>query len=169
MDFMDADIFHTVRIGVGIEWVEATRRYNWSYHICMYDGPVTHSDTGNFALERPGRTVIIYTLLEECMGSYQLLHVNLDPGQCATSQIESVRTDHEANSITVVDRNGCGPTGKTPFSLRLVARMKNNINSGFLSPDPQVTNSPNISVQNHRTRNGASTGRPAGEQLAALG
>lgn len=36
-----------------------------------------------------------------------------------------------------------GNTGVTPFSLRLVARMKGNIASGFISSDPQVTNSPN--------------------------
>jgi hypothetical protein len=165
---MDGNIFHTIKVGVHIEWQEATRTYEWTYHICMYDGPVTRSDSGNLQLERSGRTVIIYQLLEECIGVYQLLHVNLDPGRCATYQIESVRVDHDANSITVIDRNDYGATGSTPFSLRLVARMKDNIASGFLSPDPQVTNTED-SMYSHKTRNGSSRGRSVDEAMVAGG
>jgi len=165
---MDGNIFHTIKVGVDIKWQEATRTYDWTYHICMYDGPVTRSDSGNLQLERTGRTVIIYQLLQECIGVYQLLHVNLDPGRCATSQIESVRVDHDANSITVIDRNDYGPTGSTPFSLRLVARMQDNIASGFLSPDPQVTNTKD-SLHSRKTRNGSSKWRSLDEAMAAGG
>jgi hypothetical protein len=149
--FMDPNIFHTIRIGVDIKWQRATRTYEWTYHICMYDGPVIPSTSGDVELARPGRTVIIYELLEECRGSYQLLHVNLDPGRCATSQIESVCVDHDANKITVIDRNDGGATGSTPFSLKLVARMKDNIASGFISPDPQVVNTKDLRLYDPMT------------------
>jgi len=153
---MDPNIFHTIWIGVDIEWKPTTRTYEWSYHICMYDGPVTRSSSGDVQLARQGRTAIVYELLEECRDSYQLLHANLDPGRCATAQIESVRVDHDANKITVIDRNDGGVTGTTPFSLKLVARMKDNIASGFISPDPQVVNAEDLLLQDHRKPNGSS-------------
>jgi hypothetical protein len=81
---------------------------------------------------------------QECTDSYQLVYVNLDPENCATYEIEQVRVDQKKNSITIIDRNSFNYTRTTPFCLRLAARMTNNIGSGFLSPDPQVTNNPNI-------------------------
>jgi hypothetical protein len=153
---MDGNIFHTIRIGVDIQWQPDTRRYDWTYHICMYDGPVTPSGSGDIKLVRPGRTVIIYELLDKCRDTYQLLHVNLDPSRCATSQIESVCVDHAANKITVIDRNDGGVTQDTPFSLKLVARMMDNIASGFISPDPQVINAKDLLLQGHRKANGSS-------------
>jgi hypothetical protein len=166
---MEQNTFHTIRVGVGIQWQCESRTYDWTYNICMYDGPVIPSDSGNLELSRPGRTVIIYQLLEECIGTYQLLHVNLDPGHCATSQIESVSVDHDANSITVIDRNDYGVTGSTPFSLRLVARMYDNIASGFLSPDPQVVNTKDASMHRHQHRNGSAKLHSLGEPMAAVG
>jgi hypothetical protein len=79
-----------------------------------------------------------------------------------------VRVNRDANSITVIDRNDYGQTGSTPFSLRLVARMQDNIASGFLSPDPQVTNTKD-SMHSHETRNGSSKGRSLDEAMAAVG
>ena len=157
---MDPNIFHTIRIGVDIKWRRESRTYDWTYHICMYDGPVSPSESGDVVLARPGRTVIIYDLLEDCRDSYQLLHVNLDPGRCATSQIESVCVDHDANKITVIDRNDGGATGDTPFSLKIVARMKDNIASGFISPDPQVINTKDLLLHDHRKDNGSSKAHP---------
>jgi hypothetical protein len=72
--------------------------------------------------------------------------VNLDPENCATYEIERVLTHKETNSITIIDRNSFNYTRTSPFCLRLVARMTNNIGSGFLSPDPQVTNNPHPPV-----------------------
>jgi hypothetical protein len=69
--------------------------------------------------------------------------VNLDPDSCATYEIERVQTHPDKHSLTIIDRNTNNHTRTTPFCLRLVARMKDNIEAGFLSPDPQVTNNPN--------------------------
>ena len=128
-----------VEILVNIKWHPETRRYIWTY-----EGEGVDPATGNFKLKKGGKTAITYKLDKECTDAYQLLYVNLDPGNCATSQIEQIDVHHAENALTIIDRNEFGYTGLTPFCLRLVARMKNNIASGFLSPDPQVTNSPNI-------------------------
>ena len=136
---MREGILNPVEILVNIRWHPETRRYIWTY-----EGEGVDPTTGNLKLKNGGRTSITYKLDDDCTESYQLLYVNLDPGNCATSQIEQVDMHHEENSITIIDRNEFGNTGMTPFSLRLVARMRDKIASGFLSPDPQVTNSPNI-------------------------
>ena len=65
---MDPNIFHTIRIGVDIQWLQATRTYEWMYHICMYDGPVTPSESGDVVLAKPGRTKIVYDLLYDAAG-----------------------------------------------------------------------------------------------------
>ena len=70
--------------------------------------------------------------------------MNLDPDTCATYEIERVETDKDKHSLTIIDRNSYKNTRTTPFCLRLVARKKDDILAGFLSPDPQVTNNPNI-------------------------
>ena len=139
---MDETISNTVEIGVNIKWNDAVRRYIWTF-----EGPGVDPATGNFTLPAHGKTAIIYTLDDECTDSYQLIYVNLDPESCATYEIEQVQTDQNKNSITIIDRNSYNYTRTTPFSLRLVARMMNNIESGFLSPDPQVTNNPNNHYQ----------------------
>lgn len=136
---MDESIRNTVQIGVNIAWNDATRRYIWTF-----DGPGADPANGNLKLPGPGRTAIIYELDGGCTGSYQLVYVNLDPENCATYEIEEVRVHQKKNAITIIDRNSFNYTRTTPFCLRLVARMTNNIGSGFLSPDPQVTNNPNI-------------------------
>jgi hypothetical protein len=79
-----------------------------------------------------------------CAGSYQLIYVNLDPENCATYEIERVETHKDKNSLTIIDRNSYHNTRTTPFCLRLAARKTNDILAGFLGPDPQVTNNPNI-------------------------
>jgi hypothetical protein len=139
MELMD-EIFisNKVEITVSIVWNEETRSYTWGFV-----GKDVHPETGNFQLPGPGKAAIIYTLDPACSGSYQLLYVNLDPQVCATYEIEQVGVDRKNNSITIIDRNSWNYTQMTPFSLRLVARRTNNIGSGFLSPDPQVTNNPN--------------------------
>jgi hypothetical protein len=135
---MDESTITTVQIGINIQWVPGMRRYIWAF-----DGPGVDPATGNFKLPTHGKTAIIYTLDSECAALYQLGYVNLDPENCATYEIERVQVHQETNSITIIDRNSFNYTRTTPFCLRLVARMKNNIGSGFLSPDPQVTNNPN--------------------------
>jgi len=70
--------------------------------------------------------------------------VNLDEKVCATRQIQSI-VMHPDGSITVMNANTSGYTGRTPFSVRLLARdiaCPDVIGSGFRSPDPQVTNDP---------------------------
>jgi hypothetical protein len=141
MELMDESISNTVEIGINIKWNDAMRRYIWTF-----EGPGVDPATGNFKLPAPGKTAIIYALDAECSDSYQLIYVNLDPENCATYEIEHVHVHQEKNSITIIDRNSFNYTRTTPFCLRLVARMTNNIGSGFLSPDPQVTNSPNPPV-----------------------
>jgi hypothetical protein len=138
MELMDESTSNTVEIGINIEWNHEMRRYIWTF-----DGPGVDPATGNFRLPTYGKTAIIYTLDDECADSYQLVYVNLDPENCATYEIEHVHVHNETNSITIIDRNSFNHTRTTPFCLRLVARMTNNIGSGFLSPDPQVTNNPN--------------------------
>jgi hypothetical protein len=138
MAAMDEQIQYTVTIGVYIEWDPETRRYDWKY-----EGPGVHPETGNFKLPSSGKTAIVYKLDEKCTDLYELVYVNLDPGSCATYQIEAVHVHYKKNAITIIDRNESGQTGVTPFSLRLVARMTGNIASGFTSSDPQVTNNPN--------------------------
>ena len=135
---MDGHTVNTVEIWVNITWDPDARRYVWAY-----DGPGVHPDTGNFKLPGPGKTAIIYKLDDACTDTYELIYVNLDPESCATYQIEHVHVHYQENRITIVDRNEYGSTGTNPFSLRLVARMTSNINGGFLSSDPQVTNNPN--------------------------
>jgi hypothetical protein len=135
---MDEKTVNTVEIGVNIQWDPEVRRYIWAY-----EGEGVHPVTGNFKLPAGGRTAIIYTLDDACTDEYELLYVNLDPEVCATYQIEHVHVHHKKNSITIVDRNDYGYTQNNPFSIRLVARMTSNIATGFLSPDPQVTNNPN--------------------------
>jgi hypothetical protein len=138
MELMDESISNTVEIGINIQWDDEMRRYIWTF-----EGPGVDPATGNFVLPAGGKTAIIYTLDDRCAGSYQLIYVNLDPENCATYEIEQVQTHQETNSLTIIDRNSFNYTRNTPFCLRLVARLTNNIGSGFLSPDPQVTNSPN--------------------------
>jgi hypothetical protein len=137
MDLMDESISNTVQIGINIKWSDEMRRYIWTF-----EGPGVDPATGNFQLPAGGKTAIIYTLDSECTGAYQLIYVNLDPENCATYEIEQVHTHQQKNSITIIDRNSFNYTQTTPFCLRLVARMTNNIGAGFLSPDPQVTNNP---------------------------
>lgn len=139
---MDESISNTVRIEINIEWKNETRRYIWKF-TGPQDGPHVDPATGNFTLPAHGKTAIVYKLDDACVGSYQLIYVNLDPETCATYEIEQVHTHKDKNSITIIDRNSYNNTRTTPFCLRLVARMMHNIESGFLSPDPQVTNSPN--------------------------
>jgi hypothetical protein len=138
MELMDKSMNKPIKISINIKWHHKMRRYIWKF-----DGPNVHPETGNFQLPGPGKTPIIYTLDEECTDKYQLIYVNLDPETCATYEIEQVQTDKKKNSITIIDRNSFNYTRYTPFCLRLVARMKDNIGSGFLSPDPQVINNPN--------------------------
>jgi hypothetical protein len=135
---MDETITNTVNVGVKITWDAELRRYDWTF-----DGAGVDPSNGNFTLPGQGKTAIIYTLHDGSSSAYQLLYVNMDPESCATYEIERVSTDQTKNCITIVDRNSYNYTRTTPFCLRLVARMKNNIGSGFLSPDPQVTNNPN--------------------------
>jgi hypothetical protein len=132
---MDESVVNTVTIQVGIEWDEDARRYTWTY-----TGPGVDPNTGNFKLPAPGKTAIIYQLDS---ADYQLLTVNMDPANCATHEIVHIHVHHDTNSITVIDRNEYHYTRFTPFSLRLVARRTHNIAAGFVSPDPQVTTSPN--------------------------
>jgi hypothetical protein len=127
-----------IRIGIKISWNAEVRRYIWTF-----DGHGVDPTTGNFKLPGPGKTPIVYKLDPETALSYQLLYVNLDPANCATHEIESVAVHKETNSLTIIDRNSYHCTRSTPFSLRLVARMTDQIGSGFLSADPQVTNNPN--------------------------
>jgi hypothetical protein len=135
---MDEGISNTVEIGINIEWNGEMRRYIWTFA-----GPGVDPATGNIKLPAHGKTAIVYTLDDVCAASYQLVYVNLDPENCATYEIEQVHTHKEKNAITIIDRNSLNYTRTTPFCLRLVARMTNDIGSGFLSPDPQVTNNPN--------------------------
>ncbi len=134
---MEEKIVRTVAIAVNIRWDAETRRYIW-----RFSGPGVDPDNGNFTLPGPGKTAIVYTLDADSSLAYQLIYVNLDPDACATYEIECVQTCKEDNSLTIVDRNTYNNTRTTPFCLRLVARMRHNIGSGFLSPDPQVTNNP---------------------------
>lgn len=135
---MEENVVNTVEIKVSIKWLHEARRYVW-----IYDGKGVDPTTGNFKLPAHGRTAIIYKLDADCTDEYQLLTVNLDPELCATHEIERVHVHHDLNAVTVIDRNHYGNTDISPFSLRLVARRTNNITSGFLSADPQVTNNPN--------------------------
>ena len=134
---MDESICNRMEIGINITWNETSRRHIW-----RFDGQDVDPDTGNFTLPAHGKTAIIYTLDGECSGSYQLIYVNLDPETCATYEIERIHMDKDTNSLTIIDRNSFNVTQTTPFCLRLVARLTDNIESGFLSPDPQVTNNP---------------------------
>jgi hypothetical protein len=138
MERMDEKISNTIEVGVNIEWDGEMRRYNWTFN-----GPGVDPTNGNVTLPAAGKTAIVYTLDDQCAGSYQLIYVNLDPDNCATYEIEQVRTNKEKNCLTLIDRNSFNHTRTTPFCLRLVARMTNDIETGFLSPDPQVTNNPN--------------------------
>jgi hypothetical protein len=113
--------------------------YTWSF---QSESSAVDPTTGNVALSAAGETQITYQLDSESATLYQLIYANLDPQPTATLQIESVQTDPAGTFITITDCNCGGPTGANPFSLRLVARKKNDITSGFLSPDPQVTNVP---------------------------
>jgi len=135
---MDETVTNTVAIGINISWNPNTRQYVWAFA-----GPGVDPANGNFKLPGPGKTAIIYTLDAACSAQYQLIYVNLDPELCATYEIERVHTHPDKSSLTIIDRNSNNHTRTTPFCLRLVARMTNNIGSGFLSPDPQVTNNPN--------------------------
>jgi hypothetical protein len=135
---MDEHVENTIEIGININWNPEARRYVWTY-----DGPDVDPVTGNFTIRTQGRTAIIYKLDDGCTDTYELLYVNLDPETCATYQIEDIHIHHKQNTLTIIDRNDYGNTGTTPFCLRLVARMTDNIASGFLSSDPQVTNGPN--------------------------
>jgi hypothetical protein len=135
---MDETVTNTVRIGINIRWDDGLRRYVWTF-----EGPGVDPANGNFQLPGPGKTAIVYTLDAQTSGSYQLIYVNLDPESCATYEIERVHTHPDKGSLTIIDRNSNNYTKTTPFCLRLVARMTNDINTGFLSPDPQVTNNPN--------------------------
>jgi len=128
----------TVQIRVNISWDPEARRYFWTY-----TGEGVHPTSGNLKLTTPGRTAIIYELDEESAASYQLIYVNLDAVVCATRQIEHVHIHQKKNAITIIDRNDYGVTRDTPFSLRLVARRTEDIASGFISADPQVTNTEN--------------------------
>ncbi len=133
-------IMKTVPITINITKDPSTGEYNWKY-----SGENVDPSNGNFQLPGPGKTAIIYTLDEKTRESYQLIYVNLDPRTCATYEIERVETDRAKSSLTIIDRNSYNNTKLTPFCLRLVARTKDDIKTGFLSPDPQVTNNPNIS------------------------
>lgn len=115
--------------------------YAWSF---QSDTPGVDSTTGSFALPGPGETQITYELDSVSAQTYQLVYVNLDPQPAATLQIESVSTDPAGTFVTITDRNSSDPAGANTFSLQLVARKLNDSGSGFLSPDPQVTNNPNI-------------------------
>jgi hypothetical protein len=134
---MDESISNTIQVGINIKWDGEMRRYIWTFA-----GPGVDPANGNFTLPAGGKTAIVYTLDDTCAASYQLIYVNLDPDNCATYEIEQVRTNKEKHSLTIIDRNSYNNTRNTPFCLRLVARMTSNIETGFLSPDPQVTNSP---------------------------
>jgi hypothetical protein len=138
---MEENVVNTVEIKVSIKWLEEARRYVW-----IYDGKNVDPTTGNFTLPACGRTAIIYQLDADCTDEYQLLTVNLDPELCATHEIEHIHVQHDLNAVKIIDRNHHGNTNINAFSLRLVARRTNNIMSGFLSPDPQVTNNPNSHV-----------------------
>jgi hypothetical protein len=135
---MNDPIVNRVPISINIKWDDSARRYIWTF-----EGPGVDPDNGNFTLPGPGKTAIIYTLDSVSRAAYQLIYVNMDPESCATYEIERVETDRDTGSLTIIDRNTWNNTRRTPFCLRLVARMANCIDSGFLSPDPQVTNDPN--------------------------
>ncbi len=134
---MDESISNTIQVGINIKWDDEMRRYIWTFA-----GPGVDPETGNVELPAAGKTAIVYTLDNQTAGSYQLIYVNMDPENCATYEIEQVRTSKEKNCLTLIDRNSYNYTRTTPFCLRLVARKTNNIGSGFLSPDPQVINNP---------------------------
>jgi hypothetical protein len=135
---MDENVTNKVEIGINISWDAGKRQYVWTFA-----GPGVDPASGNFKLPGPGKTAIIYTLDSACRSSYQLIWVNLDPDNCATYEIERVATHPENSALIIIDRNSNNHTRTTPFCLRLVARMTHNIEAGFLSPDPQVTNNPN--------------------------
>ena len=124
---------NSLPVDVNISWDADNRVYEWTF-----EGPNVDAE-GNIILPAPGKTAIVFTLDEESAAEYQLLFVNLDPEDCATQQIEAISVDRQANSVTVSDRN----QPEMPFSLSLVARMNDNIESGFVSPDPQIVNHPN--------------------------
>ena len=131
-------IVSTMEILVNIQWDADKRRYIWNFSGAGVD-PVT----GNFVLPTHERTAITFQLDVESANTYQLLYVNMDPDVCATHEIEQVTVHRHKNAITVIDRNSNNHTKRTPFCLKLAARVTDNIHSGFLSPDPQVTNNPN--------------------------
>jgi hypothetical protein len=120
-------------VGVNIQWDAENRVYDWTF-----EGPNVDAD-GTIRIPGPGKTAIVFTLDATSAQDYQLLFVNLDAEDCATHQIEGISVDPATNSVTVMDRN----TPEEPFSLSLVARMNDNIESGFVSSDPQVVNHPN--------------------------
>jgi len=81
----------------------------------------------------------VYTLTGN---TYQFIYANLDPWICATRQIKSIVISETGNSITITDRNSAGVTGNTPFGLRLIARLAEELGTPIVSPDPQVEDDP---------------------------
>jgi hypothetical protein len=47
--------------------------------------------------------------------------------------------------------------------------MKDNIASGFISPDPQVVNTKDLRVHDHRKENASSKAHPLHEPMTAVG
>ena len=110
--------------------------YNWVFK-SDYGG--FDPDTGKVILQEDGLTHIIYELQGN---EFSLIYVNLDAYVCATRQIHKVDIDTLQNRITLHDANVQGRTGKQPFSLRLIARPKGDVNKAIISPDPEVVNDP---------------------------
>ena len=110
--------------------------YTWSYQ-SEYEG--FDSKTGKVTLQDDGLTHITYALLGE---NYNFVYVNLDADVCATRQIHNVAIDTVKNRITLTDANAKGRTGQKPFSLRLIARPKGDVDQAIISPDPEVENNP---------------------------
>jgi hypothetical protein len=110
--------------------------YNWGF-TSEYEG--FDPKTGKVTLQEDGPTQIIYDLLSP---EFNLIYVNLDAYVCATREIHKVDIDTVQNRIVLHDANAAGRTGQQPFSLRLIARPKGDVNTAIISPDPEVENDP---------------------------
>ena len=94
-------------------------------------------------LQKPGLTQIIYQLDSTSAQTYELIYANMAPltlKNAATHQIMQVTC--LGDSIVILDRNGAGSTGFTPFGLNLIARPIGDIHQLITSPDPGVDNDP---------------------------
>ena len=126
-------VINTLQVTVSIQWVAGDRNYTW-----VLSGP--NVVDGTIKLPAAGKTAIVFTLDTASAAAYDFLYINLDADVYATYELEGLTVNRLAQSITLIDRNS---GTNDPFSLSLVARMKGNPDSGFLSSDPQVIDHPN--------------------------